>query len=341
MQIQENFSLRPYNSFGIDASARHFAGFSNEDQLEELLLTIQKSPITDQKLLILGGGSNILLVHDFDGWVLKNEIMGIEELHEDSEFLYVKVGAGENWHEFVQYCISRNWAGLENLSLIPGNVGASPMQNIGAYGVELRDLFWDLEAYHLFDRKVYTFTETDCEFGYRESVFKNKFRNQFAILSVTFRLRKKPIFHTSYGAITQELEKMGVHTLSIQAISKAVIQIRQSKLPDPKLIGNAGSFFKNPIVSKEKYQKLQSSFPDIVAYPSLGNDVKLAAGWMIENCGWKGFRNGDAGCHGKQALVLVNYGTATGTEILALSKEIIDSVAFKFGVILETEVNII
>jgi UDP-N-acetylmuramate dehydrogenase len=341
MQIQENFSLLPYNSFGIDASARHFASFSNEDQLEELLLTIQKSPITDQKLLILGGGSNILLAHDFGGWVLKNEIMGIEELHEDIEFVYVKVGAGENWHEFVQHCISRNWAGLENLSLIPGNVGASPMQNIGAYGVELRDLFWDLEAYHLIDRKVHTFTETDCEFGYRESVFKNKFRNQFAILSVTFRLRKHPIFHTSYGAITQELEKMGVHTLSIQAISKAVIQIRQSKLPDPKQIGNAGSFFKNPIVSKEKYQKLQSSFPDIIAYPSLGDDVKLAAGWMIENCGWKGFRNGDAGCHSKQALVLVNYGTATGAEILALSKEITDSVAFKFGIILEKEVNII
>lgn len=320
--------------------ARHFSGFTNEEQLKELLFALQQSTISKQQLLVLGGGSNILFTRDFDGWVLKNDIRGIEELHEDNDYVYIKVGAGENWHAFVQYCIGRNLAGLENLSLIPGNVGASPMQNIGAYGVELEDVFWDLEAYHLLDHAIHTFTKADCSFGYRESVFKGAYKDQFVILSVTFRLHKHPIFHTSYGAITQELEKMGVHTICIQAISQAVINIRQSKLPDPAIIGNAGSFFKNPIIAKEKFEALQSEHPEIVGYPSLSGDVKLAAGWLIEHCGWKGFRRGDAGCHISQALVLVNYGNATGTELFALSQEIIDSVAFKFGVLLEREVNI-
>lgn len=340
MQIQENFSLRDYNSFGINARARHFSGFTNEEELKALLFALQQSTISKQQLLVLGGGSNILFTRDFDGWVLKNDIKGIEELHEDNDYVYIKAGAGENWHAFVQYCIGRNLAGLENLSLIPGNVGASPMQNIGAYGVELEDVFWDLEAYHLLDHAIHTFTKADCRFGYRESVFKGAYKDKFIILSVTFRLHKHPIFHTSYGAITQELEKMGVHTISIQAISQAVINIRQSKLPDPAIIGNAGSFFKNPIISKEKFEALQSAYPDIVGYPSLPGDVKLAAGWLIEHCGWKGFRRGDAGCHISQALVLVNYGNATGTELYSLSQEIIDSVAFKFGVLLEREVNI-
>jgi UDP-N-acetylmuramate dehydrogenase len=292
-------------------------------------------------MLILGGGSNILLTKNFDGWVLKNELRGIEELHEDKDFIYVRAGAGENWHSFVQYCITKNWAGLENLSLIPGNVGASPMQNIGAYGVELQDLFWDLEAYHLNDHSIHTFTETDCAFGYRESVFKNKFKNQFIILNVTFRLRKRPVFHTSYGAITEELEKMGVHELSIQAISQAVINIRRAKLPDPEVIGNAGSFFKNPTIPIELFKQLQKKFPGIIGYilPG-GTKVKLAAGWLIESCGWRGYRKGDAGCHDKQALVLVNHGNASGTEIFQLSQEIQTSVQSKFGLLLEREVNI-
>ena len=341
MQIDENFSLKAFNSFGVDASARYFGRFADTDQLEDLLSIVHRSPLKNQGLLVLGGGSNMLLTKDVDGWVVKNEVKGIEELHEDNEAVYVKAGAGENWHQFVLYCLSKGWAGLENLSLIPGNVGAAPMQNIGAYGVELRDVFWDLEAYHLQDQSIHTFTLDDCAFGYRDSVFKNKYKGQFVIMSVTFRLHKKPVFHTSYGAIREELDRMGIQELSIKAISQAVINIRQSKLPDPAKIGNAGSFFKNPVVTAEYFEKLKSEYPDIIGYSLPGQQVKLAAGWMIEKCGWKGYRKGDAGCHEKQALVLVNHGKASGAEILALSEEIIESVKFRFGVTLDREVNII
>jgi len=289
--------------------------------------------------LILGGGSNILLTRDIDGLVLKNEIRGVGVVHEDEEHVYVRVGAGEVWHPFVLYCLERDWAGVENLSLIPGSVGAAPMQNIGAYGVEIRDVFHELEAYVIDEQRVYTFSANDCEFGYRESIFKGKYKDRVVILSVTFRLNKKPVFHTSYGDIRNELERMGVKDLNIRAVSQAVISIRQSKLPDPAKIGNAGSFFKNPTVSKEKFEALQVEFPAIVAYPRPVG-LKLAAGWLIEQCGWKGFRRGDAGCHGKQALVLVNYGNATGREIYDLSEEILFSVNEKFGVLLEREVNI-
>ena len=335
MQIHEAFSLLPYNTFRIDVKARYFSTFSNTDELLEL--TTRDSRLTT---LILGGGSNILFTKDHDGAILKNEIKGIELQHEDADHVYVKVGAGENWHQFVLHCIDHNWAGVENLSLIPGNVGASPIQNIGAYGVELDDVFWSLEAFHLSEKKIHTFTATDCGFGYRDSVFKNKYKDEFAILSVTFQLKKKPTYHISYGAITEELERMGVKDLSIKAISQAVINIRSSKLPDPQKIANAGSFFKNPEVSTEKYEALKSEFPNIVAYPLVKETVKLAAGWMIEQCGWKGYRKGDAGCHAKQALVLVNYGNATGKEIYDLSEEILQSVKEKFGVLLEREVNI-
>lgn len=335
MQIQENISLRPYNSFGIDARARYFTAFKDTEDLEE---TLNFKPPTSN--IILGGGSNILFTKDFDGLVLKNEISGIALIHEDNEYVYVKAGAGENWHQFVLYCTSRNWAGLENLSLIPGNIGAAPMQNIGAYGVELENVFYCLDAFHLRERRIFTFSRNDCEFGYRNSVFKGRYKDQFAIVTVTFRLRKKPVFNTSYGAINDELEKMGVKELSIQAISQAVINIRSSKLPDPKEIGNAGSFFKNPEISLDKYQELQLEFPAIIVYPS-GNKMKLAAAWLIEQCGWKGQRKGDAGCHERQALVLVNYGNAKGQEILDLSDEILQSVKKKFGVILEREVNIL
>ncbi len=336
MQIQENISLKPFNTFSIDAKARHFATFSSADELSQFEVRNSKFEI-----FILGGGSNILFTKDVEGLVLKNEIKGIDELHEDAEHIYVKAGAGENWHEFVQYCLGRNWAGIENLSLIPGNVGASPMQNIGAYGVELAEVFWSLEAFHLKEKKTITFTPADCAFGYRDSVFKNKYKNQFAILNVTFRLRKKPIFHTSYGAIQQELEKMGVKELTIQAISQAVINIRSSKLPDPKVVGNAGSFFKNPEVTIAKYESMKEKFPDIVAYSLINGNYKLAAGWLIEQCGWKGFREGDAGVHPRQALVLVNYDNASGKEIYGLSEKVQQSVHKKFDVLLETEVNII
>jgi len=342
MQIQENISLKPYNTFGIDVKARWYASFSSVEELAEYAALRNAYP-----MLILGGGSNILFTQDYNGLVLKNELKGIEQLHEDREYVYVKAAAGENWHHFVMYCIERDWAGVENLSLIPGNVGAAPMQNIGAYGVELDDVFWDLEAFHIYDKKVCTFTRSDCAFGYRESVFKNKYKNQFVILSVTLRLKKHPVFHTSYGAIQEELEKMGVKELTIKAISQAVINIRSSKLPDPDKLGNAGSFFKNPEVSRSKFGELKKEFPGIAAYPLANGNFKLAAGWLIEHCGpfdgvsWKGYRKGDAGCHAQQALVLVNFGNAKGKEVFDLSEEILKSVKNKFGVILEREVNII
>jgi UDP-N-acetylmuramate dehydrogenase len=342
MNIQENISLKPYNTFGISAKAKYFASFETLPELEEVL-NYKPIPIaigTNYKL-VLGGGSNIVFTKDFDGIILKNEIKGIEIVREDEDHVYVKAGSGENWHQFVLHCVENNYAGIENLSLIPGNVGASPMQNIGAYGVEIKDVFYELDAFHRHDKVVQKFSAKDCEFGYRESVFKNKYRDQFVITSVTYRLNKKPSFNTSYGAINQELEKMGLKELSIQAISQAVINIRTSKLPDPKEIGNAGSFFKNPIVSNEQYFELKNTFPNIIAFPSGTNRTKLAAGWLIEQCGWKGYRKGDAGCYPKQALVLVNYGNASGHEIFYLSEEIIQSVKKTFGVGLEREVNII
>jgi UDP-N-acetylmuramate dehydrogenase len=340
MQVQENISLKPYNTFGIDAKARYFNTFSSTSQLEELLLA-SKVELQAPKYLILGGGSNILLTKDFDGLVLKNEIHGIEVVKEDAEHVYIKVGAGENWHQFVLYCVQNNYAGIENLSLIPGNVGASPMQNIGAYGVEIKEVFEELDAFSIQDKTVVKFSLSDCAFGYRESVFKNKYREQFVIASVTYRLNKTPKFHTSYGAVQQELEKMGIQELSIQAIAQAIIHIRSSKLPDPKEVGNAGSFFKNPQVVKEEFQQLKQIYPDIPSFPVDGLHVKVPAGWLIEHCGWKGYRKGDAGCYPKQALVLVNYGSASGKEIFDLSEEILQSVKKKFGVELEREVNII
>jgi UDP-N-acetylmuramate dehydrogenase len=316
--------------------AKRFAGFSNADELSQLL--IPDSPL---RTLILGGGSNILFTKDYAGLVLKNEIKGIELVHEDADYVFVKTGAGESWHQLVLHCISRGWAGVENLSLIPGSVGAAPIQNIGAYGVELDDVFWSLEAFHLRDRKMYTLTKSDCEFGYRDSVFKNRLKNELAIIAVTLQLKKKPVFHTSYGAILQELENMGVKELSIKAISQAVINIRTSKLADPKLMGNAGSFFKNPTVSNHEHDRLKSLNPDMPVYPQPDGTYKLAAGWLIEQCGWKGYRRGDAGCHAMQALVLINYGKATGMDIYNLSEEIVISVKEKFRIVLEREVNVI
>ncbi len=335
MQILHNFSLKPFNTFGIDIYAKLFAGFASVNELEEVLVE------NTEQLLILGGGSNILFTKNYDGLVLKNEIGSIELVKEDEDYVYVKVGAGIGWHAFVLYCIENNYAGVENLSLIPGNVGASPMQNIGAYGVEVKDVFFSLEAYNIKDKKIINFTKVDCAFGYRESVFKNKFKGQFIITTVTFQLNKKPNYNTSYGAIESELEKMGVQNFSIKAISDAVINIRQSKLPNPAVIGNAGSFFKNPTVTNEYFYTLKNKFPNIVGYAVGDKETKLAAGWLIEQCGWKGYKDGDVGCHEKQALVLVNYGNAIGEEILLLSTKIMDSVNSMFGVDLQREVNIV
>lgn len=335
MEILTEYPLKKLNTFGIAAKAGHFASFSSENMLTELLSDTRFR----QPELILGGGSNILLTRNPVS-VLKNEIKGIEKIDEDAEHIYIKAGAGENWHSFVQHCIRQQWAGVENLSLIPGNVGASPMQNIGAYGVEIKDVFHSLEAYHIQDKKVVTFKTKDCRFGYRESIFKNKRKGEFVILNVSYRLNKKPDFNTSYGAIEKELEDMGVEELSIRAVSEAVIRIRSAKLPDPAKVGNAGSFFKNPIVSEAKKEELAKAFPRIKYYP-FDDKYKLAAGWLIDKCGWKGYRKGSVGIHPLQALVLVNYDGAEGKDVQQLAAQIKESVAERFGVILESEVNIV
>lgn len=342
MIFQENYSLKQLNTFGIDVSAKYFSTFKNTDELAERLDFITL-PTANRQLptLILGGGSNILFTDNYNGLVLKNEIEGIENIKEDAEHVYVRAGAGVGWHEFVLYCIENGLGGAENLSLIPGSTGASPMQNIGAYGAEVKDIFHELEAYSIQDKKIVKFSKEECEFGYRESVFKNKYKGDFVITSVTFRLNKIPVFNTSYGALETELQKAGVRELSLRAISDAVISIRRSKLPDPAVIGNAGSFFKNPAIDNKQFEILKNKFPAIVGYPVNDNTTKLAAGWLIEKAGWKGFRKGDAGCHERQALVLVNYGDAKGEEILHLSEKIIDSVKLMFDVQLQREVNIV
>ena len=338
MQVHTNYPLRKFNTFGINAHSKFFSKFSSKEELDELLTEKE----IDTKL-ILGGGSNILFTKDFDGIVLKNEISGIDLLDEDDEYIFIRAGAGVSWQSFVTFCVNNNFGGVENLSLIPGNVGASPMQNIGAYGVEIKDIFSSLEAFHLREKSIQEFRKDDCKFGYRDSVFKNKYKDQFAILNVTYRLKKNPHFNISYGAVKEELEKMKIENLSVKAVSDAVINIRTSKLPDPALIGNAGSFFKNPVVEKSKMDFIKNSFENlkIPNYKIDEENFKIPAGWLIEQCGWKGYRKDDAGCYSKQALVLVNYGNATGKEIYDLSEEIKLSVKDKFNVDLEREVNIL
>ncbi|HMR83513.1 MAG TPA: UDP-N-acetylmuramate dehydrogenase [Niabella sp.] len=336
--IKNNISLKPYNTFGIDVRAEHFAVAETIDDVKACL---QWANAHEQSTLILGGGSNVLFTGNVTGLVLQNAVKGIEKVYEDDHHVYLKVGGGEVWHRFVLYCLDHNYAGIENLALIPGRVGASPMQNIGAYGVEIKEVFQELTAIHRHSLERVSFSNGDCEFGYRESVFKHRYKNEFVITDVTYKLAKKPQFNIGYGAIKQELEKAGVKDLSIRAIADAVIAIRSSKLPDPRQIGNAGSFFKNPSVDKEKYLQLKEIFPSIVAYENPNGTMKLAAGWLIEQSGLKGFRKGDAGVHEKQALVLVNYGKADGTGILKVCGIVQDAVMNKFGVMLLPEVNIL
>lgn len=333
--FKKNINLKEFTTFGIDANAEQFASFNSVPALVELLNQ------ANEPLTILGGGSNLLLTKDIEGTVLKNEIYGIEIIEEDDSSVLVKVGAGEVWHEFVQYTIENNFFGLENLSLIPGSVGASPMQNIGAYGVEIKDCFEKLEALNISNRKVEIFTNKQCEFGYRESVFKRKLKGKYIITQVCFRLSKSASLNTSYGAIDDELAKNGILQPTIRDVSNAVISIRQSKLPNPRELGNAGSFFKNPVVSIDSYEKIKNQYPNVPAYPVNNSEVKIPAGWLIETAGWKGKRQGNCGVHTKQALVLVNYGGATGKEVFDLSKNIIDDIFQKFQVTLEREVNIL
>lgn len=337
MLLQNQIDLKSFNSFGIACQAKLFSSFNSLEELKEILNLDQ---IKGEKLLILGGGSNVLFTKDFNGIVLINNIKGITLISETDEDVILEAGAGENWHDFVSYGVERNWGGLENLSLIPGKVGAAPMQNIGAYGVEQKNCFVQLTALEIKTGQLINFSLEDCAFGYRESFFKQDGKNRFVILKVQYRLKKKPSIQTSYGAISQELEKMGIVNPTVQDVAKAVIHIRESKLPNPKVIGNAGSFFKNPVVPNSVFQNLSQKYPDLVSYPAENGNTKLAAGWLIEKAGWKGYRKENYGVHQNQALVLVNYGGANGSEIWELSHEILQDIKNKFGVELEREVNI-
>ncbi|ANH83958.1 UDP-N-acetylenolpyruvoylglucosamine reductase [Niabella ginsenosidivorans] len=338
MEILDTVSLKPYNTFGIEQYARHFTKAASVEELKEALLWAKKK---EQPTLIIGGGSNILLTGDYNGLVIKNELQGYQVVSDDDDFVTIKVAAGEIWHQFVLHCLKHQYAGVENLALIPGCVGASPMQNIGAYGVEIKEVFCELTAVHRLDHTTKVFSKEECSFGYRESVFKNSYKDQFVITDVTYRLQKKPVFHIEYGAIRQELDRLNVTELSINAIAQAVINIRSSKLPDPAEIGNAGSFFKNPSVEQSQYLSLKKAWPDMMAYENADGTMKLAAGWLIEHAGLKGYRKGDAGIHEKQALVLVNYGNASGRELLEVCNLVTDTVFRKYGVQLHPEVNVI
>ena len=337
MDIIKNKSLKSYNTFGIDCNSSFFARINTLKDLEELY---QHPLFKSQKKLILGGGSNILFTSNFEGLVIKNEIKGIEIIKETKDVVEVQIGAGVNWHEFVIYAVNNKWGGVENMSLIPGNCGTAPMQNIGAYGVEIKDTFISLNAYEIETGETVSFDRKKCDFGYRESVFKNDLKDQYIILDITLRLQKKPILNTKYGDINNTLIKNNISNPTIKDVSNAVIEIRTSKLPNPKEIGNAGSFFKNPIIQQDQFKELKTKFPEIVSYPVNENQVKLAAGWLIEKAGWKGRDFGDFGVHKKQSLVLVNYNNASGKEIFDLSQDILEDVYQKFQVKLEREVNI-
>lgn len=338
MIVQKDVQLKPYNTFGIEATAKYFVEISSIEQLQEIL---QNPDYQSNERLILGGGSNMLLTKDFDGLVIKIAIKGFEVLQENEDNIWIKAGAGVVWHDLVMYCINKGYAGVENLSLIPGTVGAAPMQNIGAYGIEIKEVFEELQALEIATGEIKTFDKATCNFGYRESIFKHDAKGKYVILNVTFKLSKKPTFHVEYGAIKDTLTEMGISEMSIKAISDAVIHIRQSKLPNPAEIGNAGSFFKNPEIPNTQFEALKAQFPTIPSYPVSEITTKVPAGWLIEQAGWKGQRFGNVGVHAKQALVLVNYGGGKGEEIKDLSQKIQASVKEKFGIQLSAEVNFI
>ncbi len=334
MQVQDNISLQPYNTFGISAHAAHFILLTDKNQIPEITVT------WPGEKHVIGGGSNILLTQDVEGITILNRLKGIELIQENDNHVWLKVASGEVWHELVMYAIDKGWAGIENLALIPGTVGAAPMQNIGAYGIEVKEVIEQVTAWNWDEQRYITLNNEQCRFGYRDSVFKHELKGKVLITDVLLRLNKNAIFNTSYGAITQELEQMGVTELSIKAIAHAVIAIRSSKLPDPRVIGNAGSFFKNPSVSKTQHDELQTQYPGIPSYPIDDSHVKVPAGWLIEQCGLKGYTTGNTGVHEKQALVLVNKGQATGKEIWELSEKILQTVQQKFGICLEREVQV-
>ncbi|WP_214229041.1 UDP-N-acetylmuramate dehydrogenase [Pedobacter sp. B4-66] len=337
LDVQKNKSLKPYNTFSIDVDADYFAEILSEQDLKDVL---ESDLIKQQNLLVLGGGSNVLFTKDFDGLVVKVSIPGISNVVEGNEVI-VTAGAGVIWNSLVKYCVQNGYAGIENLSLIPGTVGASPIQNIGAYGVELKDVFKSCTAYEIATSEKRVFNFEDCHFGYRDSVFKNELKGQYIITSVSFRLSTSAKINTQYGAIQEELKNKGIDAPTIEDVSNVVSEIRVAKLPDPSTIGNAGSFFKNPVITKDEFETVKLAHPNVVNYPAPDNKIKLAAGWLIEQCGFKGVVAGQTGTWKNQALVLVNHGGATGAEVYSFSEQIINDVDAKFGVKLEREVNIL
>jgi UDP-N-acetylmuramate dehydrogenase len=336
LQIQSNVSLKPFNTFGVDVRARLFAEAHNDSDVREALAYSAAHKV---ELLVIGGGSNLLLSKDLDVLVLRMASRGIRITHEDCGAAIVEAEAGEPWHPFVQEMLARGLSGVENLSLIPGTVGAAPMQNIGAYGVELKDVFHSLVALDRQNGELREFSLADCAFGYRDSVFKHQ-TGRWLILRVRFKLSFSARLHLDYGPVRQRLQEQGIHEPTPMHVSRAICEIRSEKLPDPAVLGNAGSFFKNPVVPAELAERIRQTHPGLVAYPQSDGQMKLAAGWLIEQAGWKGFREGDAGVHALQSLVLVNYGSATGLDLLTLAQRIQADILERFGVTLEMEPNL-
>ena len=337
MTVQENISLKQYTTFGCNEIARYFTSIPSQDALVEAITWCKEKQIP---YFILGTGSNVLFTKPFEGLIIKMEVIGIKKTNETATDVFLSVGAGENWHHFVSYCVQKGWGGIENLSLIPGTVGASPIQNIGAYGVEVQESIESVTALDTQTNQWITLSNSQCAFGYRNSLFKKE-KNRYLITTVQFILKKQHQLRTDYGSIKEILHEKNIKNPSLANLSNAIVQIRTSKLPDPAKLGNAGSFFKNPSVSKTNFEILKTNFPELIAYPISDDTYKLAAGWLIENCGWKGVRKGNVGCYDKQSLVIVNYGQATGKEIYDFSEEIIQSVLTKFNIVLEREVNIL
>ncbi len=337
-EIKKNYSLKNFNTFGLDVTAKSFVEVHSIEDLKSLK---SNGLLNKDEILILGGGSNVLFTKDPEELIIHIDIQGIEILREDNATVTVKVGAGVSWHSFVMWSIENNLSGIENLSLIPGTCGAAPMQNIGAYGAELVQVFDHLEAFHIGSSEIHRFDASDCEFGYRESVFKHRYKRDYIICSVCFQLKKQHSFNISYGDIQQVIDEQFEGKITLRNVSDAVIFIRQSKLPDPAKIGNSGSFFKNPIISEIQFIKLKEKYPNLPSYPAREALVKVPAGWLIDQAGWKGYRRGEIGVHAKQALVLVNYGGGSGKDILQLAQDIQNDIAQKFGISLQTEVNIL
>ena len=334
--ILNNYSLKNHNTFGIAVKAKYFSTFDSVLELKEIL----KTSLQDEKFFILGSGSNILLTQDFDGFILHNKIEGICILEDNENDILVEVGAGVVWHDFVMWSVSQELSGVENLALIPGTVGASPVQNIGAYGMEVKDSITKVHTLEVKNKEVKIFSNKDCEFSYRNSIFKMEEKKKFIITKVEFKLSKVPLNKTTYGAIEDELKNLKLEA-NPSTIAEAVINIRSRKLPDPKVLGNSGSFFKNPVIETSEFEELKKEFPDMVGYTISNSQTKIAAGWLIDNAGLKGYRKADAGVHKNQALVLVNYGNASGTEIINLAKEIQQKIKIKYGISIEPEVSIL